>query len=163
MVQFEHIPTVYTPITIYVTARVPVPFLPIIISVLLAVIAIIRFCVSSTISGLSHTPEVEKYLVLKVTGKAVLYAPARGVSYLPHCRIPEQWGNSSVTTENTDGTLIYYPIAFKYNVFGVVATDRGGGCYSWGASEYNINNFRAWARNVGVFTLATGAWFSVGR
>lgn len=74
-----------------------------------------------------------------------------------------QWGNSSVTTENTDGTLIYYPIAFKYNVFGVVATDRGGGCYSWGASEYNINNFRAWARNVGVFTLATGAWFSVGR
>lgn len=73
-----------------------------------------------------------------------------------------QWGISDITTTNTDGTLISYPIAFKTKVLVVIATDGGNGCYSWGVSSSTINNFRAWARNVGAFTRATGLWFSVG-
>ena len=74
----------------------------------------------------------------------------------------QQWGISRVTTENADGTLIYYPIAFKIRAFGVIATDGGDGCYSWGTTTTNLNSFKAWARNQGHFTLATGLWFSIG-
>ena len=81
---------------------------------------------------------------------------------VPHCRIPEQWGVNNIITTNIDGTLISYPIAFKTKALVVIATDGGNGCYSWGVSLSTINNFRAWARNVGAFTLATGLWFAIG-
>ena len=77
-------------------------------------------------------------------------------------QVSKQWGISDITTTNTDGTLISYPIAFKTKVLVVIATDGGNGCYSWGVSSSTINNFRAWARNVGAFTRATGLWFSIG-
>ena len=74
----------------------------------------------------------------------------------------EQWGTSNIITENIDGTLIYYPISFKVNVFDTVAVDGGNGCYSWGVTTISLNGFKAWARNQGDFTLATGLWFSIG-
>lgn len=67
-----------------------------------------------------------------------------------------------MTTAGINGTLTSYPIAFETGAIGVIATDGGGGCYSWGTSLNNINSFRLWVRNVGVLTLGTCSWFSVG-
>ena len=77
-------------------------------------------------------------------------------------QVSKQWGTSNIITENIDGTLIYYPISFKVNVFDTVAVDGGNGCYSWGITTISLNGFKAWARNQGNFTLATGLWFSIG-
>lgn len=75
-----------------------------------------------------------------------------------------QWGNG--TGGSTDeGNILMFPIAFTTQCLAILATDIGGGAFSYGISPISTTQFKVWGREVVRGELAGGGfrWIAVGR
>ena len=121
----------------------------------------------------NHTHTVRQITDFNQSVKDIVSQPVnqgftQNLSEIGWCKLPNglilQWGHGPGGSTG-EGNILMFPIAFTTQCLAILATDVGGGAFSYGISPISTTQFKVWGREVVRGKLAGGGfrWVAIGR